>query len=165
MDYTSLIKKFPMAVLFIGIGYAVGYHNGFKAETAELFRFQAEAQTKYHALEIKQKEVDTKIVTEYVDKINTVTKWRTNNVEITKVVPDTSFLSNGWVYVHDSSVRGNDANSTEAANDSSSGIKANEALAIVTDNYGICEENAVRLSSLQEWILEQQKQIQESNKK
>lgn len=43
-------------------------------------------------------------------------------------------------------------------------IKANEALAVVTANYGVCEVNSVRLADLQAAILKAQAELDRLNK-
>lgn len=140
-----------------GFGFVKGY--GIASDKAELAmaNYIAQQEKLYNELALRKNKVDEKIVTEYVDKIVYITKWRTKNVEIVKVVPDTGQLSNGWVHVHDASAKGGDANSTAASDGSPSGITAAEGLGTVADNYGSCHETAERLIKLQSWIREQQK--------
>ena len=148
------------AVLIVMGAFVFGYMKGLRVGEDKIKLFQAEAKAKYekmqHELEVAKNTVNTKIVTEYVDKIIYITKWRTKNVEIIKEVPSNCELSNGWVHVHDASASSTDANRTAAADGASSGIKDTEALETVVDNYGTCAANAEKLTALQNWVKEQQ---------
>jgi len=151
-------------VLIIG-SFSAGYYKAHKSGEEKLAVAAAKANEKYIELQKKKVIVQEKIVTEYVDKIVEVTKWRTKNVEVTKLVPDTGVLSNGWVSVHDSSATGRYADPARASDATSSGVTTVEALAGVVNNYGVCRATTEQLVSLQKWILEQQKLVDESNKK
>jgi hypothetical protein len=144
-----------IVIAIFGFGYAKGLSVG--NNKIRLFKAQAEAQYEKlkHELEIANNKINTKIVTEYVDRIVYVTKWRTKNVEIVKEVPSNCELSNGWVHVHDASAEGHDADSTAATDGGSSGIKDTEALETVVDNYGSCAANTEKLKAWQKWYTEQ----------
>jgi hypothetical protein len=152
--------KILIAVVAILGAFGYGYLKGIQSGNEKIKLFQAKAESQYHELqaayEKAKNSVNEKIVTEYVDRIVYVTKWRTKNVEIVKEVPSNCELSAGWVHVHDSAAEGRDANSTAAADGASSEIKDTEALATVVDNYGTCAANAERLTALQNWIKDQQ---------
>ena len=79
-------------------------------------------------------------------------------------MPSQYDLSNGWVYLHDVSAKGSDADSTRAADEAASGIRDNQALAVVVTNYSRCRENSEQLRSLQEWVVESQKEVDKTNK-
>ena len=148
------------AVMIVLIAFIYGYMKGLSVGEQKLKVFRAESIAQYEKLqsayEKAKNAVNEKIVTEYVDRIVYVTKWRTKNVEIIKEVPSNCELSAGWVHVHDSAAEGRDANSTAAADGASSEIKDTEALATVVDNYGTCAANAETLTALQNWVKEQQ---------
>ena len=101
-----------------------------------------------------QENIKVQVVTEYKDKIKVVVKKEKEYVyRATNDVPAEFNLSNGWVYLHDVAATGSDYNSSFGTISSSSGIKDNQALATVVENYGICRQNAQQLKSLQEYIL------------
>lgn len=107
--------------------------------------------------------VNTVIVTEYVDRIKEITKWRTNNVEVIKVVPSVCELPNGWVHVHDSSAEGRNADPARAIDETPSGVEDVEALGTVVENYATCHENREQLLALQKWVTDQQQEILNMN--
>lgn len=155
-----------LGIIFILLGtFAIGYQKGSNNAEAKYEQKLADAKEAYAELEKVKNKVVEKIVTQYVDKIVYVTKWRTKNVTVTEVVPSDCSLNNGWVHVHDASVAGRSADTTLAADGTSSGIETPEALATIVDNYGICAENAEKLKALQQYVKDQQKIIEEYNKK
>lgn len=159
-----------LAILLLGVGlfgygYFKGHHNASKKADERMAKFEADAKAKYDELYAKKSQVDEKVVTKYVDRVVYVTKWRNQNVEIAKNVPDNGMLSNGWVHVHDASAKAGSADSTKAADGSPSGITATEALAGVVDNYGTCKANAEKLIALQNWIKEQELMVEDVNNK
>lgn len=161
--YRIIYKIVAILVLMLacfGYGYNMASDKG-KNEIAE---FKAAADAKYKALEKKKNIVVEKIVTQYVDKLVYITKWRTRNVEITKIVPDSFELSNGWVYTHDISAAASYADPARASDATSSGVAANQALGVVVDNYAICKETREQLIALQNSIVETQKLVDETNK-
>ena len=158
-----------LGAVFIIIGvFVFGYMKGLRVGEDKIKLFQAEVKAKYekmqHDLEVAKNAVNTKIVTEYVDRIIYVTKWRTKNVEIIKEVPSNCELSNGWVHVHDASASSTDADRTAAADGASSGIKDTEALETVVDNYGACAANTEKLKSWQKWYTDQQTVVGKINR-
>ena len=158
-----------LGAVFIIMGvFVFGYMKGLRVGEDKIKLFQAEVKAKYekmqHDLEVAKNAVNTKIVTEYVDRIIYVTKWRTKNVEIIKEVPSNCELSNGWVHVHDASASSTDANRTAAADGASSGIKDTEALETVVDNYGACAANTEKLKAWQKWYTDQQTVVGKINR-
>jgi hypothetical protein len=63
-------------------------------------------------------------------------------------------MSNGWVYAHDASATSGDADPARASDASPSGIKDNEALLTIFNNYSRCLQNSQQLIGLQQWIVE-----------
>lgn len=157
IPYPYKILAFVVLVAAVGsFGFFKGYASASEKAENEKVKYIAEQEKKYAELAAKKNKVEEKIVIEYVEKIKYITKWRTKNVEIVKVVPDTGQLSSGWVSVHDSSAEGRDADATAASDGTPSGVTAAEALGTVIDNYGSCHETAERLTSLQNWVREMQ---------
>lgn len=143
-------------LLLIGGIYKIGYEAG-KAETAEDLNKQV-AYWKEQSGKITEK-----IVIEYQDRIQEIVKWRTKNVEITKLVPSVCELPHGWVHVHDRSAQSRDADPARAINDTPSGIEDVEALGTIVENYATCHETREQLSALQKWIREQEQEILNMN--
>jgi hypothetical protein len=158
-----------LAVILIALSlFGFGYYKGLQVSKERIALFEAKARLEYeqlrNAYEKAKNDVNTKIVTEYVDRIIYVTKWRTKNVEIVKEVPSNCELSAGWVHVHDSSAEGRDADRTAAADGTSSEIKDTEALETVIDNYGICAANAEKVKAWQKWYTDQQVAVGKINR-
>lgn len=150
-----------LAVSLLGFGYFKGVQTTTDKYEARIAKEALEAEKKYNELLVKKNKVDVQIVTEYVDRIVEVVKWRTKNVEVIKLVPDTGVLSSGWVHVHDSSAQARDADATRASDATPSGIKTTDALEGVVDNYATCKKNSEQLAALQKWIREQGKLTRE----
>jgi hypothetical protein len=159
------VLKIVFVVLIFFVGYGIGQYKESKDAEQAMQTAIAKENEKYNELLLKKNKVTEKVVVQYVDKIVEITKWRTKNVEIAKTVPDTCVLSNGWVSVHDASAQGRPADAAGAADETSSGITAPEALAGVSENYAICRGNREQIIGLQNYIKEQQKLIDEFNKK
>jgi hypothetical protein len=158
-----------LAVIIVALSlFGFGYYKGLQVSKERIALFEAKAKAEYETLraayEKAKNSVNEKIVTEYVDKIIYVTKWRTRNVTVVETVPSNCELSNGWVHVHNSSAEGRDADSAAAADGASSGIKDTEALATVVDNYGICAANAEKVKAWQNWYTEQQGAVGKINR-
>ncbi len=128
--------------------YRIGYEAG-KIETAENLNKQVAYWKE------QSEKVNTIVVTEYINRIKEVVKWRTKNVEVISVVPSVCELSDGWVSVHDSSAEGRDADTARAADGAASGIKDTQALRTIVENYATCHETREQLFALQNWIREQ----------
>lgn len=162
-----------LVALLFGGGYKTGNTIATNHYTAVISKMEkdaetlradkAELQTKLTAEEANIKE---RVITKYVDRVKVIKeKEYVYREQATNNVPDRSELSNGWVYLHDSAVRGSDADSTRSSDATGSSIAANQALAVVTDNYASCRANAEQLTSLQEYVREVQRIVADLNTK
>ena len=147
-------KLMAATALIIGI-FFYGYMKGSAYAEAELARFSAEKNKQVAELEKKNTEISNKVVTEYVDVTNTIREKEYVYRDIaTKSVPPQHVMSNGWVYAHDASASSSDADPARASDASPSGIKDNEALLTIFNNYSRCLQNSQQLIGLQQWIVE-----------
>jgi hypothetical protein len=106
-------------------------------------------------LEKQNSAISTQVVTEYVDRVNTIREKEYVYRDIVKdSVPAQYDLSNGWVYTHDLSATSGNADATRASDASPSGIKDNSALLTIISNYATCQSNAEQLRQLQQWIIQ-----------
>lgn len=134
-----------------------------EADAATLRAEKAELQTKLNEEIANVKE---KIVTKYVDRVRVIKeKEYVYREQANNNVPDRNELSNGWVSLHDDAATGRDADSTRSSDATGSGVAANQALAVVTDNYAACRANAEQLTALQEYVREVQRVVAEANEK
>lgn len=145
-------KLMAAAALVVGV-FVFGYMKGSAYAEAELARFSAEKSKQVAELEKKNTEISNTVVTEYVDRTNTIREKEYVYRDIAQnSVPSQSVMSNGWVYAHDASATSGDADPARASDASPSGIKDNEALLTIFGNYSRCMQNSQQLISLQQWI-------------
>ncbi len=149
----------PYKLLAIGgalVGvFVFGYMKGSAYAEAELARFSAEKSAQVAELEKQNSAISTQVVTEYVDRVNTIREKEYVYRDIVKdSVPAQYDLSNGWVYTHDLSATSGNADATRASDASPSGIKDNSALLTIISNYATCQSNAEQLRQLQQWIIQ-----------
>ncbi len=158
-------KLLAGAALILGV-FVFGYMKGSAYADAELQRFAAKNATLTADMEKKNSEISTQVVTQYVDRVNTIREKEYVYRDVAKtVVPSQSVLSNGWVFTHDASATGSDADAALSSDASPSGIKDNEALFTIINNYSRCMQNSQQLIGLQQWINDNKQSIEELNKK
>jgi hypothetical protein len=122
---------------------------------AELARFSAEKSAQVAELEKKNTEISNEVVTEYIDRTNTIREKEYVYLDAVKNdVPNQSVMSNGWVFTHDISASASDADATRSSDASPSAVKDTDALIGIIRNYAICQSNSVQLVELQRWISE-----------
>jgi hypothetical protein len=145
-------KLLAGAALLAGV-FFYGYMKGSAHAEAELARFSAEKSAQVVELEKKNTEISNNVVTEYVDRTNTIREKEYVYLDAAKnSVPSQHVMSNGWVYTHDLSATSGDADSTRASDASASGITDTTALVGIITNYSRCQQNAEQLRQLQQWI-------------
>jgi glutamate synthase domain-containing protein 3 len=145
-------KLLAGAALLAGV-FFYGYMKGSAYAEAELARFSAEKSAQVVELEKKNTEISNNVVTEYVDRTNTIREKEYVYLDAAKnTVPSQHVMSNGWVYTHDLSATSGDADSTRASDASPSGIADTTALVGIITNYSRCQQNAEQLRQLQQWI-------------
>ena len=147
-------KLLAGAALLAGV-FFYGYMKGTAHGEAELARFAAAKSEQVAELEKKNTEISNSVVTEYVDRTNTIREKEYVYLDAAKNnVPNQSVMSNGWVYTHDISATSGDADPTRTSDAAASAIKDTDALIGIIRNYAICQSNAVQLIELQRWITE-----------
>jgi hypothetical protein len=152
-------KLIAGTALLAGV-FFYGYMKGSAYAEAELARFSAEKSAQIAELERKNSEISNQVVTEYVDRVNTIREKEYVYLDAAKnSVPAQHNLSNGWVYTHDLSASSGNADPARASNASSSGIKDNTALLTIISNYATCQTNAEQLRQLQQWIIQNKAEI------
>ncbi len=147
-------KLLAIGALLIGV-FIFGYMKGSAYAEAELARFAAKASEQVAELERKNSAISTQVVTEYVDRTNTIREKEYVYLNAAKnSVPNQSVMSNGWVFTHDISASAGDADATRSSDASPSAVKDTDALIGIIRNYAICQSNSVQLVELQRWISE-----------
>lgn len=147
-------KLLAIGALIIGV-FFYGYTKGSAHAEAELQRFAAKHSEQVAELEKKNTEISNTVITEYVDRTNTIREKEYVYLDAAKnSVPTQHDMSNGWVYTHDISASSSDADATRASDASASGITDTTALLTIISNYATCQTNAEQLKQLQRWIID-----------
>jgi hypothetical protein len=158
--------KLLAIIMIVGGAFGFGYMKGSAYAEAELQRFAADSSKKVADLEKKNAEISGKVVTQFVDRVNTIKEKEYVYRDIAqKSVPAQHDMSTGWVYTHDISATNGDVDATRSADATPTGIKDNEALLTIISNYSICQQNAQQLISLQKWINDNKTAVDEANAK
>lgn len=152
-------KLLAIVLALLGI-FAFGYKKGLDSGKEAINRAVAEAAELQVALEREQANIKERVVVEYVDRVKVVTQKEIVYREAASTkVPSQYELSNGWVYLHDASVRGEDLDPNKTSDATPSVVKDNVALGTVLSNYATCLQNAEQLIALQSWIIQSQEAI------
>lgn len=153
-------------ILLAGGGAWWGYVKGSAKSQEVISNYKAQVIDLNSKLEQKKTVVIDHVITQYKTKIVHIKDVGDNNANVANtIVPDTCVLSNGWVYTHDSAAAGIEADRTRAANGTTSGIKATEALATVSDNYATYNALKAQTEALQAIITQTNAAIDEANVK
>lgn len=141
-----------------------GYMKGSAHAEVELANYRAKAEKQISQLKTENATVTNKVVTEYVDRVNTIhdkeTIYRDRLVNLGE---GQNNLSNGWVELHDAAAKLADPDAVLASDKSPSGVMDNAALAVVITNYRVAHENKQQLISLQKWITDNKAAIEAAN--
>lgn len=162
------IQILCVTVAIAGVGaysYLKGNSDGRAIGERKIEKLIAQYKEKIFELERTNATITNTVVTEYVDRIKTIKEKEYIYVKLAdNTVPSKCELSNGWVHVHDASATNGDADTTKSADATPSGVKDNQALGVVTENYSRCEQNAQQLILLQKWIVDNKDAIDKLNR-
>lgn len=111
-------------------------------------------------LQAKQAEVTTKVVTEYITKVQTVKQKGDTIVKyvdryITQEQDSNCVIGNNVVSLHDAAAENRIPTTAEVTDARASEVKISELTKAVTDNYGTCNQIREQVIGLQNWIREQ----------
>ena len=145
-------KLLAGAAMLAGV-FFYGYMKGSAYADAELARYGQKQAELVAELEKKNTEISTQVVTEYVDRVQTIREKEYVYRDLAQnAVPNQFTMSNGWVYTHDASARADNADPARASDETSSGITDTTTLVGIIGNYSRCQQNAEQLRQLQQWI-------------
>ncbi len=152
-------KLLAIGAALVGV-FVFGYMKGSAYAEAELARFSAQKSEQIAELERKNSAISTEVVTEYVDRTNTIREKEYVYLDAAKnTVPSQHVMSNGWVYTHDISATSGNADATRSSDASPSGIADTTALVGIITNYSRCQQNAEQLRQLQQWIIQNKEAV------
>ncbi len=152
-------KLLAIGAALVGV-FVFGYMKGSAYAEAELARYSAQKSEQIAELERKNSAISTEVVTEYVDRTNTIREKEYVYLDAAKnTVPSQHVMSNGWVYTHDISATSGNADATRSSDASPSGIADTTALVGIITNYSRCQQNAEQLRQLQQWIIQNKEAV------
>jgi len=170
-----LLAGIALVGSLFGFTYYKGYSKGHALAKTEIAAFETKLSQSALVIERQQSKINELIAESTHAKIDTVLVRVAHNVPVIHVIPgpavvvhDTTTrieLPLGWLSVHNASARGDNADSTFAANGAASGITPNDALGLIVQNYSVCESNAIRLNALQTWVKQAKVNVESTNKK
>ena len=147
------------AVALLSGAYFKGYDKAEDKYLAEIAEFNAQKIVLEARLQTALSQVKVEVVTEYVDRVKVVKEKEYVYRDKIVTVPSKCELSDGWVRLHDTSARGDDAGTTDFTDETPSGIRDTQALGTVIENYSICHQNAEQLKALQNWVRQAQAEV------
>ena len=165
--FIPLPYKIAAVVILVGGAFAAGYNKGMAGADAEINKFANEVEKISLELEKEKQMIREVVRVEYVDKITKIKEKETKIIEAAaEKVPGQYDLSNGWIHTHNAAASLSlDLDENLAADPTSSFVRDNSALQTVVQNYSICLQNAQQLTSLQKYIMDVNKKIDEENAK
>ncbi len=151
--YATPIKYGSIVALLLSI-----YMIGGIANEEEWQKKVLKQQAEIAILKQKEAEVTVKVVTKYIDKL-TVVKEINNAITkyVTTEADNKCQLPVSFGVLHDAAAKNELPDPAGASDAKASEIKLSDATTTIINNYGLCNQNAEQLNSLQEWIREQQK--------
>jgi len=158
-----IIKSAFFGISVIGL-FLAGYFSGMNQANNKIHSYINQLNTEIISLQNKNNQTNNQVVTQYVDKWHTIVQKEIVYVkQAQNNVPSQYFLSRGWLYDHDAAASFTEADSARSSDATPSQIKDNIALATIVDNYSTCYQIAAQLTSLQQWILDYNKDVDQVN--
>lgn len=154
-----MVNRVILIILFaalIALGatlYSNGYSNGKQFATKKLTEYEFQIRDYNEKLLKANAELNEKVSIRYVERIRII-REKSNEISeaANNIVPSRCDVATGWVRLHDAAATNSNIDTASIADGTSSGIKDNQALSTVVQNYSICHQNAERLRELQSWI-------------
>lgn len=152
----------PVVLLMLASAFAARHYTVLQwsnADKANQIKI-AELATANAELLAKAEKVSTAVITKYVDRVRTVKQRADVIVKEAPIYVSTNsdancIIPNGFVSLHNNAASNSEvsvSSATSSANDSSSAIALSAVASTVAMNYGVCHENAEKLTALQHWV-------------
>jgi hypothetical protein len=150
-------RKVLIAIALTSLGVVGGYLQGAAHVTKQWNAAKAATAAAVAKVETKQAEATTKVVTQYVDRVQVVReKGQTITKQVTKYVPlSAPALPYGFRLLHDAAATGVPLPDAAVSLDGPS-VSAQDVAATVSDNYAVCHVEFEKLKSLQDWVSAEQ---------
>jgi len=168
MPQATIIKYLVSGIIGLGIiiaAFFYGLHLGKLDGQKQIDELNTKLITQQDQYEKELSEKKVQIVTQYVDRWHTIKENHDENSNIIQNnVPAGNILSLGFVYTHNSAASNTKADRTAAANAAPSGIRDNQALATINDNYAQYYQCVNQVNALLDLIDAHNKTIDDINK-
>lgn len=165
---TPIFYRLLGGLAFIAAVFAIGLMTG-RDQVQEKWDAAIVRQERMVAdVKTKQADATVKVVTEYVDRIQTVRlAGQTIIKEVPVYVPAQAdaacVLSRGFVRLHDAAATGSIPDPASGLDAAPAGIALSTVAGTVADNYQRCHENSEQLSALQKWVVSQTEVLESSH--
>lgn len=153
-------KYVIIIAVIVGLGIGI-YSKGRHDVQVEWDLQKAQDQAQIATLQAKSAQVTTKIVTQYVDRIKTITVKGDTIVKyihdgITPAEDARYQLPNNFVDLYNASTQNVVPPVAKADDASASQVKLSDATAVIAENNTTCIETREQLISLQNWVKQQE---------
>ena len=166
---TNVWKKVAIAIAaaaLLGGAAFYGYEKGIQKSNLVVANLQKDIFKLNQQIGEVILPIQTKIVTEYVTKVVHIKDTaNTNTVIIHDVVPDTGILSAGWITAHNAAVQSLAIDPVTAADKTPSGVTATDALAVVSENYGVCNVSREQILAINSYLKQVHEAVDKINKR
>lgn len=142
--------------IFLGIG---AYYKGRDSRADEVAQYQAaidRANSEAREAELRASKASAKVVTEYRDRVRTITEQRPAEIQLVEVIRAEANppLSPSFRLLHDSAATGSQAAESAGGVDAAP-VPVADAAETIRQNYATCRTDQARLTALQEIIRSQ----------
>lgn len=142
--------------IFLGIG---AYYKGRDSRADEVAQYQAaidRANSEAREAELRASKASAKVVTEYRDRVRTVTERAPAEIQLVEVIRAEANppLSPSFRLLHDSAATGSQAAESAGGVDAAP-VPVADAAETIRQNYATCRTDQARLTALQEIIRSQ----------
>jgi hypothetical protein len=157
----TLWGKLGSALAVLIAAVLAGYHYGAKDVQVQWDKEKSKTALATAQQETAQAKVTTRVVTQYVDRVKVVHE---RGEKITKEVPiyvpsaTTCDLPGGFRVLHDAAAQGVLPDASRIADAAT--VPAQDAAAVIVENYNAYHALAEQLMALQDWVKKQQEQAQ-----
>jgi hypothetical protein len=163
MPWLTAIQALPWKLIgFLGIvasAFIGGCHHGEVEVTKAWQAERVQTDNKLQQLAAKQATTTTQVVTQYVDRVQTVRVKGDDIIKEVKVyVPSaasTCNLSGGFRLLHDAAATQSELPDPARIADAPA-APAQDVASTVAENYATCHEVAEQLKALQSWVSQQE---------
>jgi hypothetical protein len=152
-----IVYRMPLravsCVIFALALFAEGYLSGYYHYKDKLEEAEKKTKTVIQTITKEVPVITEKVVTKYVDKVNTIKEKGDVITKFVSVKDDSDCkLHNSFIVLHDAAAANVLPDPTGATDETPSEIQISQVARTVTGNYTSCNEAIEQLKELQEWV-------------